>query len=166
MIKKSKLFDQCLRFVLKHEGGHVNDPKDPGGETIFGISRRAHPEAWANGRPTIEQAGDIYHRDYWMPLKCDDMPPEIALCVFDLAVNAGNRRAAMMLQENIKVKADGVIGPVTIAAVNRADTINLCRSYTADRIMFYAGLDTFSRFGLGWVRRSVDCFYSAINLGN
>ncbi len=85
------LFDYALNLVLKHEGGYVTDPADPGGETIYGISRRHHPEAWATGRPSKAQASLIYRRDYWDRLRCDELPAPVAvlllliLCLFTVA---------------------------------------------------------------------------------
>lgn len=157
-------FARALEVVLHHEGGYVNHPDDPGGETIYGISRRSHPDVWAKGRPTLEDAERIYHRDYWLPIKADAMPFPVALMVFDAAVNAGNRRAAMLLQRALRVTADGSIGPVTLAAANRADTRTLVNHIAAERIFFNSGLNNWGSFGLGWSRRVVDLAITAVQL--
>lgn len=154
-------FAKALSVVLHHEGGYVNHPSDPGGETIYGISRRSHPDVWAKGRPTLEDAKRIYHRDYWLPIKADAMPFPVALMVFDAAVNAGNRRAAILLQRALRVTADGSIGPVTLAAANRADTRTLVNHIAAERIVFNSGLSNWGSFGLGWSRRVVDVAITA-----
>jgi lysozyme family protein len=154
-------FAKALEVVLHHEGGYVNHPNDPGGETIYGISRRSHPDVWAKGRPTLEDAKRIYHRDYWLPIKADAMPFPVALMVFDAAVNAGNRRAAILLQRALRVTADGSIGPVTLAAANRADTRTLVNHIAAERIVFNSGLNNWGSFGLGWSRRVVDVAITA-----
>ncbi len=154
-------FAKALDVVLHHEGGYVNHPNDPGGETIYGISRRSHPDVWAKGRPTLEDAKRIYHRDYWLPIKADAMPYPVALMVFDAAVNAGNRRAAILLQRALRVTADGSIGPVTLAAANRADTRTLVNHIAAERIVFNSGLSNWGSFGLGWSRRVVDVAITA-----
>lgn len=154
-------FARALEVVLQHEGGYVNHPDDPGGETIYGISRRSHPDVWAKGRPTLEDAKQIYHRDYWLPIKADAMPAAVALMVFDTAVNAGNRRAAILLQRALRVTADGNIGPVTLAAANRADTRTLVNHIAAERIVFNSGLSNWGSFGLGWSRRVVDVAITA-----
>ncbi len=157
-------FARALEVVLHHEGGYVNHPNDPGGETIYGISRRSHPDVWAKGRPTLEDAKRIYHRDYWLPIKADSLPFPVALMVFDTAVNAGNRRAAILLQRALRVTADGSIGPVTLAAANRADTRMLVNHIAAERIVFNSGLSNWGSFGLGWSRRVVDVAITAVQL--
>ncbi len=157
-------FAIAVAIVLKHEGGYVNHPDDPGGETIYGISRRSHPDVWAKGRPTLEDAKRIYQRDYWLPIKADALPLPVALILFDTAVNAGNRRAVILLQRALRVTADGLIGPVTLAAANRADTKTLVNHITAERIMFNSGLSNWSSFGLGWSRRVVDVAIESIKL--
>jgi len=157
-------FARALEVVLHHEGGYVNHPSDPGGETIYGISRRSHPDVWAKGRPTLEDAKRIYHRDYWLPIKADAMPFPVALMMFDAAVNAGNRRAAILLQRALRVTADGSIGPVTLAAANRADTRTLVNHIAAERIVFNSGLSNWGSFGLGWSRRVIDVAITAVQL--
>lgn len=85
-------FRVSLQFVLKHEGGYVNDPADPGGETKWGISKRAYPNLdIANLTP--DQASDIYARDYWLAAGCDPLPLPYCTVVFDSAVNHGVSRA-------------------------------------------------------------------------
>lgn len=167
-------FARALAVVLHHEGGYVNHPNDPGGETKFGISDRRDglvdgmADINGDGRPdvaikhlTTEQAAAIYHRDYWLPIKADAMPFPVALMVFDTAVNAGNRRAALLLQRALRVTADGSIGPVTLAAANRADTRTLVNHIAAERIVFNSGLSNWGSFGLGWSRRVVDVAITA-----
>lgn len=155
-------FIKAVDVVLHHEGGYVNHPNDPGGETIYGISRRSHPDVWRNGRPTIEDAKRIYHRDYWLPIKADALPLPIALMVFDAAVNAGNRQAARFLQRALRIHDDGIIGPTTLAAANRADTRTLVISIAAERNLFNSGLKNWGSFGLGWSRRVVDVAITAV----
>ena len=149
-------FDKAVGHVLRHEGGYVNDPQDPGGETIYGITRRDHPEAWASGRPSIEQAKAIYKSDYWTPLKCESLRYPLALIVFDTGVNCGNNRAAKLLQRALGLKEDGVIGPITISAANQADLSELLDQYADLRLSHYRSLSTFKRFGKGWSRRVMD----------
>lgn len=147
------IFDYALDFVLEHEGGYVNDPKDPGGETIYGISRRAHPEAWAGGRPTKATAATIYRRDYWAACRCDELPPAVAVVLFDTAVNCGNKAAVRMLQRALNVKDDGVLGPVTIGRCKGMDQHVIASQLADQRIAHYRALATFPRFGKGWLRR-------------
>jgi len=109
-------WERCFDIVVGHEGGYVNDPHDPGGETIWGITKRDHPGAWANGRPTLEMAREIYRKQYWIPAGCDDLPDGYDLLTFDSAVNQGVRPAVLMLQKALRVKIDGVVGPQTVMA--------------------------------------------------
>ena len=91
-------FERSLAFVLKWEGGYTNDPDDPGGETNFGISRRAYPRENI-GKMTRERAAEIYRRDYWGPAGCEALPFPLALCVFDTAVNCGVTSAKVWAKE-------------------------------------------------------------------
>lgn len=150
------LFDYALNLVLKHEGGYVNDPADPGGETIYGISRRHHPEAWASGRPSKAQAALIYRRDYWDALQCDRLPAPVAVMLFDTAVNCGCKRAVQMLQRAISVKDDGQLGPVTIGRCQTMDAHTIARQMADQRMAHYRGLSSFGRFGKGWSKRVDD----------
>lgn len=159
-----KLFDFALNLVLKHEGGYVNDPKDPGGETIYGIARRHHPDAWAAGRPTKAQAAEIYRRDYWDRLRCDELPAPLAVFLFDTGVNCGNRRAVQMLQRAISVKDDGVLGPVTIGRCRTMDAHVIVLQMADQRMAHYHSLSTFSRFGRGWTNRVDDVLEECRNL--
>lgn len=158
------LFNHCLNIVLKHEGGYVNDPKDPGGETIYGIARRHHPDAWAKGRPTKQQAADIYRRDYWDRMKCDQMPAPVALFLFDSGVNCGNRRAAEWLQRYVGAVSDGQIGAKTIAATWAVDAHSACYAMAKQRMAHYGGLNTFGRFGKGWARRVDEVMHECLAL--
>jgi lysozyme family protein len=159
-----RLFDAALGVVLKHEGGYVNDPQDPGGETIFGISRRSHPEAWANGRPSQAQAALIYRQDYWDRCKCDELPAPIAVMVLDTAVNCGGKRAIQMLQRAIDVDDDGVLGPKTIQRCKELDVETSVNTMAEQRKDYYRGLSTFSRFGKGWIRRVDDVLTESLSL--
>lgn len=93
-------FDRAVRFVLEREGGYVDHPADRGGKTIYGISERSHPDAWADGPPTLQEAVAIYKEEYWNKIAgIEDMSQASALIVFDLAVNSGAGRAQEMITE-------------------------------------------------------------------
>ena len=109
-------FDEAFDKLLAHEGGYVNDRRDPGGETKYGISKRAYPgEDIAN--MTVERAREIYARDYWGPAGCDAMPDGAKLQVFDMAVNSGVKTAIKTVQLAIEETPDGVLGPKTLMAI-------------------------------------------------
>jgi lysozyme family protein len=148
-------FDVCIDRVLAHEGGYVNDSRDPGGETRFGISKRAYPSLDIK-RLTREAAAEIYRRDYWRMVRGDDLPLPVAFQVFDAAVNHGNDRAIRWLQDSAGVTADGKFGPVTLAAIRSTPPAEIVLRFNARRAAFYVGLSTFDRFGAGWIRRIAD----------
>lgn len=146
-------FRYAVEEVLRSEGGYVNDLHDPGGETNFGISKRAYPGVDI-AKLTKQDAIDIYHRDYWLATKCDKLPPQLAVVVFDAAVNQGVERAARMLQSALNVTVDGIIGNQTIARAQLMPR-NAVVDFTTQRILHYASLPTFSRYGKGWVARAI-----------
>ena len=145
-------FDQCVEIILKLEGGYVNDPADPGGETNFGISKRSFPSLDIKNL-TEELAKDIYNVHYWSYLKCGDMPLSIALCVFDCAVNQGVSRAAKWLQEILDVKQDGVLGPKTFNALQGKFSPSLVLNYQVLRAYNYGLTANYHKFGKIWMHR-------------
>jgi lysozyme family protein len=146
-------FDQAFHRLLGHEGGYVNHPNDPGGETIWGITRRDHPDLWVNGPPSVEQAKARYRSVYWKPVCADDLPEQIRFDVFDAAVNSGRGNAVRWLQRAAGVADDGRIGPVTVAAVHQADPARLLARFNGHRLKFMASLSTWPSFGRGWANR-------------
>ena len=114
----NKNYDKCLETILHHEGGYVNHPEDPGGETNLGVTKRVYQE-WGGTKDmkdlTFDDVAPIYKKNYWDKMKCDDLPSGLDLCVFDFGVNAGPGRAAKYLQTLIGTVADGGIGPNTLA---------------------------------------------------
>ena len=146
------MFDYFIERVLVHEGGYVNDPRDPGQETRWGISKRAYPHLDIKAM-TLQEAKDIYRRDFWQRVRGDELPREFAFQALDAAVNHGIGNAVRWMQRAAGVADDGVIGPVTLAAVQRAQPADLVLRFNAERLRFYAKLTTFSTFGRGWVNR-------------
>jgi len=147
-------FRKAVEIVLRHEGGLVDHPADPGGLTNFGISQRAYPGLDIRNL-TREQAAAIYHRDYWLPVKGDELPPEVATVLFDMAVNMGVSRAVRLLQRSLNVPQDGLLGPRTIAACRDGGKRDLVANLTAERLLAYTGMRGFDTFGRGWTRRSI-----------
>lgn len=154
-------FDVALQHTLKDEGGFSDHPKDPGGATMKGVTldtyrtyrKNQHLTAEDLKKITNDELHDIYKRRYWDAVKGDDLPSGVDYCVFDCAVNSGPGRAIKILQEVAGAKPDGVIGPVTLAAVKALDPVELIHKYTEKRIQFWQGLSTFETFGKGWVAR-------------
>jgi lysozyme family protein len=147
-------FDQAFEHVIGNEGGYVNDPRDPGGETKYGISKRSYPGEDIAGL-TLARAKELYRRDFWGPAGCEQWPEAVRFDVFDMAVNAGVKASIKMLQRCVGADDDGVIGRQTIAAVQNFDTQPevLARKFTAQRIRHYTSLKTWPVFGAGWMNR-------------
>lgn len=144
-------FDRAFNLLMESEGGYSEDSLDPGGETNFGISKRTYPQEDIQFL-TLERAKEIYKRDYWDAIRCDDLPYPINVLIFDAAVNQGKKAAVRMLQEALKITVDGVIGKQTIkAAVAASDSV--CADYLSIRAVRYANTANFGRFGRGWMRR-------------
>lgn len=145
-------FDSAFLLVIGHEGGYVNDKRDPGGETKFGISKRAYPNVDIKNL-TIDQAKKIYLRDYWNMLQLDRLPDEIRFDLFDAAVNSGLTAAAKMLQRACKVQDDGLIGSRTVEAANAINPQILDKRLSGYRLLYICDIKTLPTFGKGWVRR-------------
>lgn len=145
-------FDRCLAHVLEFEGGYVNHPQDPGGETNFGISKRAYPNENIKGM-TRQRAAQIYRRDYWNAVRGDDLPAGMDLVAFDAAVNSGVSRGAKWLQASLGVPADGKIGPQTLTAARNAHPVAVIDRACDERMGFLRRLGTWGTFGKGWTRR-------------
>lgn len=144
-------FDQAFDCVIGAEGGYVNDPRDPGGETKYGISKRAYPNEDIRNL-TLDRARQIYWRDYWGACKCDSIPAPLNLYVFDAAVNQGVSAAIRALQGVLGLAQDGIIGPQTIAAASVAGSEKTAL-YLADRAIRYAKTANFDTYGRGWMKR-------------
>ena len=145
-------FEAAFEKLIGHEGGYINHPKDPGGETKFGISKRSHPNVNIKSL-TLAGAQAIYRRDYWDALQTERLPEPIRFHVFDAAVNSGRGNAARWLQAAVGTAQDGRIGPITLAAVASLNPAALVARYSAVRLKFMTDLSTWPSFGRGWARR-------------
>lgn len=153
-------FEQALALVLKHEGGWVDNPKDPGGETMMGVTKSVW-ENWTGTkvppggmkRLTISDITPLYKTKYWDKVRGDDLPDGVDYAVFDYAVNSGTTRAIRQLQQCAGVDADGLIGPKTLASVQSKNPVDLCRCICDNRLAFLQRLQTWPTFGKGWGRR-------------
>lgn len=154
-------YDHCLEMLLEHEGGFVNHPKDPGGITNLGITKKVY-EDWVGHSVskqdmenlTRKDVAPIYKKNYWDRGRCDDLPSGVDWSVFDWGVNSGMSRAAKALQRIVAVKADGGIGPMTLQAVANFKPEILINKMHSNRQNFYEKLQTFEAFGRGWTRRN------------
>jgi lysozyme family protein len=155
-------FDEIIEVVLEHEGGYVNDPKDPGGETNFGIAKRSHPDVDIKNL-TKEGAKEIYKEVYWDKNKVESLPEYLWHIYFDMCVNQGKSRAVRIIQRAVNGKGgsldvDGGLGPMTIAAIDKSKVeLGRVRAY---RVKYYADLVTkkpdLERFYFGWFKRALE----------
>lgn len=148
-------FEVAFEKLIGHEGGYVNDARDPGGETKYGISKRAYPSEDIAGM-TLDRAKQIYRRDYWDAVKADNMPDAVRFDLFDAAVNSGVRQAVKWLQLAAKADPDGILGPRTLLAVRMADPHLLAKRFNGQRLRFMTDLKNWPTSGRGWARRIAD----------
>ena len=155
-----KTFDEIIEQVLEHEGGYVNDPKDLGGETKYGITKRFYPDIDIKNL-TIEQATEIYKKDYWDKNKVESLPQNLWHIYFDMCVNMGKRTAVKVLQraavnKGRDIEVDGGLGPMTIGALKGVE-LDRVRAF---RVKYYVDLITArpeqEKFYLGWFRRATE----------
>lgn len=165
-------FEKIIPKILNNEGGYVNALNDSGGETNFGISDArdgkvdgmADLDSDGKGDVSIknlklEEATRIYKRDYWNILRCDQITSdEVALNLFDFAVNAGSVQCAKLVQRVLGAKADGVIGPATLSLINQKKELSLIKEFQKARALFYVDLVVAKpsqiKFLKGWVCRA------------
>jgi lysozyme family protein len=145
-------FRTFIERLLDHEGGYVNNPADPGGETKWGISKRTYPALDIRGL-SREEAIEIYRRDFWDRSEADLLPAPVGFQLLDGAVNSGIAQASRWLQRAVGVADDGDVGPITLAAIRKADPADLVMQFNAERLDFMTRLSTWSTFGRGWARR-------------
>ena len=155
-----KSFNEIIEKVLEHEGGYVNDPKDLGGETKYGITKRFYPDIDIKNL-TIEEAKEIYKKDYWDRNKVESLPQNLWHIYFDMCVNMGKRTAVKVLQraannKGKNIEVDGGLGPMTIGALKGVE-LDRVRAF---RVKYYVDLITArpeqEKFYLGWFRRALE----------
>ena len=152
-------FKDLIGDILKREGGYVDHPSDPGGETKYGIAKRSHPKEDIKNL-TKERATEIYEKEDWTP-KASSLPGSLQETYFDMVVNMGQRRAVKILQKacnskGCKLVVDGLIGRNTIRESKKIDDSRL----KVFRILFYTDLITrkpkLADFIVGWIRRAME----------
>lgn len=148
-------FDDAFVALIGNEGGYSNNAADPGGETMWGVTKSVALENGYTGEMralSLDRAKEIAKAHYWNPYRCDELSYEVAFQVFDAAYNGGH--PAQWLQRAAGVPVDGVLGSVTIAAVNVADQDKIVMRFDADRLEYLAGLGASAHtFGPGWMNR-------------
>lgn len=168
MIRTSK-FKTCLTHVLRFEGvipekglkGNVDHPKDPGGRTGSGILQREYNE-WLAGRgraaKDVWEMSDndrdaIYWERYWDQVKGDDYPLPVSMLLFDTAVLNGVGASKKLAQKTVGVRQDGIIGPITKAALNAVDKSEFLERFQHHRRAYLKTRPAWPTFGEGWFNR-------------
>ena len=164
-------FFKSLEMILKHEGGFVDHPKDPGGMTNLGVTKAVY-DKWI-GRESSEaemraltqdDVAPIYKKKYWDRCKCDNLPSGADWSVFDWAVNSGTGRASKAMQKIVGAKQDGAIGPKTLQMIANEKPEFLVERMYDQRQSFYEKLNTFESFGRGWTRRNKETKETALEM--
>ena len=145
-------FDIAFDRVIGHEGGYVNDPNDPGGETNWGISKRSYPNVNIK-KLTREGAKAIYLRDFWNRVHADRLPDGVAFQLFDFAVNSGIETAVRYLQRAVGVADDGWWGKESQKAADEMSETDIILRLNAERLDFMTRLKNWPNHGRGWARR-------------
>lgn len=167
-------FNRCMTEILKHEGGYVDHPRDPGGATNMGITHLTLSKA--RGRKVTKadvkalsrkEAIDIYRRFYADPIRFNDLPAGLDFVTLDPTINSGAGRGVRWLQVGIGMTGralDGAMGPKTLAAAKAAKPIPAIEAACRARMGFLRGLRTWTTFGKGWSRRvaGVEAFATAL----
>lgn len=151
-------FKEAVNHILKFEGGYVDNPFDPGGETKYGISKRAHPNVDIK-QLTKQDAKEIYRIHYWERVQCDEMPERFRLIYFDAAVNHGVIYATKTLQSILGVTIDGIVGPQTIGTAKGYNVDKLIMRFAEARKNSYFDNRNFWKFGSGWITRLLTVTY-------
>ena len=148
-------FDVVDRSI-QEEGGYVNDPKDPGGETQWGISKRAFPDEDIKNM-TRAEAIRLYYNYYWQAPGFASLPIELGFQLFDAGINIGTGEAVKMLQTVVGMTPDGQMGPQTRAAVASMPLAAVIAGFLAARGHFYIASHDWNSFGKGWCSRTFQC---------
>ena len=166
-------FSKCIELVLNSEGGYTNDAEDSGGPTNYGITH-IDLAAWRGCPVTandvrkmkLSEAKAIYRAKYWDAVKGDDLPKGVDYAVFDFGVNSGISRSAKYVQRIVGVAADGIIGPVTLAAIQKYDPALLINQLLDRREEFLSAIiannPSQAVFRKGWFRRTKEVRAAAL----
>lgn len=149
-------FEQAFTKLLGHEGGYSNNPRDTGGETMWGVTIAvARANGYTGTMRALPQsvAMAIYKKDYWDAVQADNLPDAARYAVFDAAVNSGVRQSAKWLQQALGVNQDGIIGKQTLAAAQAFDGRELAAKMLGARLQFMTNIPSWPTFGKGWARR-------------
>lgn len=137
---------------MGHEGGYKNDPYDPGGETKWGVSKRAYPHLDIKNL-TREAAKDIYYKDFWLAIDAEDLPDGVTYQLFDFAINSGIQTSIRYFQRALGVADDGNWGPISQGVASKTTESDMIMRLNAERLDFMTRLKNWPNHGKGWARR-------------
>lgn len=158
-------FDIYFNRVIGFEDGYVNDPNDPGGETKWGISKRAYPNLIIKDL-TRDDAKGIYKRDFWDVLPNDILSESVKYQLLDFAINSGITTTIRYLQRAIGVADDGFFGPVSNKALKSMSDIKIITNLNSERLDFMTRLKNWPSSGKGWARRiAQNLKYEVLDVG-
>lgn len=147
-------FDEAFDALIGNEGGYSNNPKDPGGETMWGVTARV-ARAYGYTGPMLNLPRDtakaIAKKLYWDPLHLDELDARVAFQIFDANYNGGH--PVIWMQGASGAKVDGLLGPQTIAAVQSTDPLRFMMRWNSIRLRYFTALKTWDTFGRGWANR-------------
>lgn len=153
-------YNDAMKQVYLDEGGYTNDAADPGGPTNWGITiwdarKYWKPDATAADvrAMTKDVAAAIYEKHYAAPLNYNDLPAGVDYAMLDYGINSGISRAIKVAQGIVHVTPDGLMGPNTLAAIQKTDPTYLVNAIYSERLAFLKNLRTWSTFGRGWSNR-------------
>jgi len=162
-------FKECLDLVLKSEGGWVNNPKDPGGETNLGVTKAVWEE-WV-GHPvatmknlTKDDVAPLYEQKYWRPCYGEVLPRGLDFLCFSFGINAGSGRSVKLLQQSLGLVSDGVIGSKVMQKLRESNIADVIKSFSESRREYYKSLKNFPIFGKGWISRTDKEEQEALNM--
>jgi lysozyme family protein len=152
-------FDKAFDKLIGHEGGYSNNPADPGGETMYGVTLRVARQNGYLGAMKdmpLSTAKRIAKTEYWDKVRADALPDRIRFDVFDTCYHSGQDRAVKLLQQALGFTGrdvDGIFGKNTLARAGAADPDELDKRFNGYRLRFLASLGTWPSFARGWARR-------------
>ena len=152
-------YRECLDLVLKSEGGWVNNPKDPGGETNLGVTKAVWEEYVGHPVQTMknltkDDVAPLYEQKYWRACYGEVLPRGLDFLCFSFGINAGSGRSVKLLQQSLGLVSDGVIGPKVMQKLRESNIADVIKSFSESRREYYKSLKNFPIFGKGWISRT------------
>lgn len=158
----SAKFKSCLKLTLGSEGGNDDDPDDKGGRTGQGITQSEYTR-WlkSKGRPNadvwdikVADRDQLYCDFYWDEVSGDKLPLPIAFLTFDAGVLSGVGYSRKLAQRVVGCKQDGILGPISIAALNAVDKATFINRFTELRTEYLRTRSTAWKYFKGWKART------------